>query len=312
MAVFTTFTPEALTRYLSMFGIGELAGFSAIETGIENSNYFVTLATDDDELEFVLTITEDLGFEDQPFFNELLTRLDRGGLPVPSPVRTLDGMASTIFCGKPAWLFPRLPGSHPETATTAACEQIGQLLARIHEGAAGARYSRDNPYSAAWARDALEQTQALLDAGDAALLARTIEEYAALESREDLPRGVIHGDLFMDNALFVDDTLTGVIDFYHACNDFLVQDLAITINAWARDAAGELNDALVDALLDGYGTTRELEPAERESLPAFLRAGAARFALTRLLSGEDGAHLKDPDEFLQILRTTDQAASAER
>lgn len=302
MAAFTTFSHEQLERYVSMFGIGELAGFEPIEAGIENSNYFVTLTSGDEQFEFVLTITEDLGFEDTAFFNDLLSVLDRAGLPVPNPERTLDGMATTIFCGKPAWLFPRLRGAHPVEITVARCEAVGRALATLHLASRDARYRRDNPYSSRWAREVLAEKQHLLTDADSALLTETLARYEVLEQRNDLPRGIIHGDLFIDNAFFDGDTLTGIIDFYHACEDALVQDLAITLNAWTVDEQGSPQDDLVQALIRGYESQRPLEPAEREALPDFIRAGAARFVLTRLVSGEDGAHLKDPQEFVRILR----------
>lgn len=303
MAAFTTFSDAALERYLVMFDIGDLHSFEPVPTGIENSNYFVSLTRHDDILEFVLTITEGLDFHEVPFFNELLGQLDRAGLPVPVPVRTLDGMASTIFCGKPAWLFPRLPGSHPSTVNPAQCEIIGNAIARLHQAASTTRYSRVNPYGPDWARQTLELQRHHLSAGDDALLTEISDEYATLANASDLPKGIIHGDLFRDNALFEGETLTGIIDFYHACEDYLIQDVAITINDWCTTASGNLDSARYSALLKGYESVRSLTPMEREQLSAFRRCGAMRFVLTRLLSGNEGGHLKDPEEFLRIARS---------
>jgi homoserine kinase type II len=112
----------------------------------------------------------------------------------------------------------------------------------------------------------------------------------------------IHGDLFRDNALFQGGTLSGVIDFYHACDDFYVQDIAITINDWCKNPSGDIDENLKQSLITGYETRRPLEAEEIELLPLFQKIGAARFSLTRLLSGEQGEHLKDPQEFLQLLR----------
>ena len=307
MAVFTTFSDAALERYLVMFDIGELETCTPIEGGIENSNYFVTLVHDEVAIEFVLTITEDLGFDEVPFFNELFSRLDRAGLPVPVPQETLDGMKSTIFCGKSAWLFPRLPGSHPARVTDSQCRTIGEALAALHEAAHSARYSRENPYPATWARQVLDAQQHKLTAADQEMLAGFLDEYEALSAMIDLPRGIIHGDLFRDNALFEGESLTGIIDFYHACEDFLVQDIAITINDWCTDETGTMDAARAGALLAGYESVRTLTEAERKQLPAFQRAGAMRFILTRLLSGGEGTPLKDPEEFLRIARQLPRA-----
>lgn len=302
MAAFTTFSEAALQRYLLMFDIGDLHSFTPIEAGIENSNYFVTLKNGDDSYEFVLTITEGLDFDEVPFFNELLGRLAQAGLPVPLPERTLDGMASTIFCGKPAWLFPRLPGTHPVDVNERQCATTGAALARLHEASAKARYTRANPYDADWADAALESWRRSLGSGDQELLQDIAREYRMLQQTEGLPQGIIHGDLFRDNTLFEGDELTGVIDFYHACEDFLVQDIAITANEWCTDSAGRLDEPRYTALLEGYTSVRDLTMDESRLLPAFRRAGAMRFVLTRLMSGDEAGHLKDPEEFLRIAR----------
>ena len=125
------------------------------------------------------------------------------------------------------------------------------------------------------------------------------DEYAEI-SELPLPKGVTHGDLFRDNALFKEEELTGVIDFYRACNDFLIQDIAITINDWCRTTRDEIDQELSESLLQGYESARELEDEEKEFLPCFQRAACARFALTRLLSGDEGRHLKDPHEYIQL------------
>ena len=299
MAAFTTFTESALERYLIMFDIGELKSWTAIETGIENSNYFVTTEKYGETLEFVLSIMEDLTFSDVPFFNTILRHLSKFGLPVPAPHQTLDGMTSTIFCGKPTFVLPKLEGQHLIEASTSHCEIIGKALAEIHVTLAAKNLERDNPYSHDWMVKTIADVQHLLEPADFQLINKIASEYSEI-SDLPLPKGVIHGDLFRDNALFKDDQLTGIIDFYHACHDFLIQDVAITINDWCKDTDGLLDPERSASFIEGYETVRTLEDEEREFLPFFQRAASARFALTRLLSGEEGAHLKDPKEFLQL------------
>lgn len=297
MATYTTFEREALERYLIMFDIGTLATYEAISDGIENSNYFIRF--EGIEQEFVLTITEDLEFDEVPFFNELLQQLVNGGLPVPEPQRTLDGMASTTFKRKPTWLFNRLPGKHPETATIGQCREIGAALARLHELSGLARYSRENVYGPDWAKASLAAVVGGLDEPDQAALERSVERFA--DFAQDLPRGTIHGDLFRDNALFEGDELTGVIDFYHACDDYLIQDVAITLNDWCC-YEGTDDDDKVRALLDGYQSKRALNSDELGAIPLFREFGAMRFALTRLLGGRTDNPIKNPKEFLALLR----------
>ena len=304
MASFTTFSEESLKRYLVMFGKGDLNSWSPITGGIENSNYFVTLNQESGIAEYVLTIIEGLDFDDVPFFNKLLTRLYHHGLPVAAPETTLDGMSSTIFCGKPTFLFRRLAGSHPDRITSDACLQIGQFLARIHELLIDTEPRRENPYSTSWMRQTIAALDKRLTAADRSKLESLTDLYENLQASE-LPRGLIHGDLFRDNALFAESgELTGVIDFYHACYDLLIQDLAIVLNDWCLNEAGRPDPLLHDALLAGYQSVRPLSQQESEALLPMQRTSAARFALTRYLSGT--TPLKNPGQMLELARSLGQ------
>ena len=281
MAVFTSFSESALSRYLCMFELGELVSCTPITTGIENSNYFVNLQVDDVISEYVLTINEGLSFQEAPFFSQLLNQLARAG--------------------KPTWLFPKLSGAHPQTVNDQQCHQIGQALANLHAAASSVTLTRSNPYDFDWAKATLDQLSSRLATADQHLLRAILTEHQELEAL-DLPMGIVHGDLFRDNALFIDDTLTGIIDFYHACQDSLIQDLAITVNDWCSDSNGQMDSRRKNSLIAGYESVRSLTLEERGALIAFQRVGALRFVLTRFLSGEGDAHLKDPEEFLRIAR----------
>ena len=303
MAAFTQFSHTSLEHYLAMFDLGELVSFDPITAGIENSNYFITLDNEGFETEYVLTIAESLDFNEVSFFGRLLDQLSNKHLPVPSPLRTLDGMSSTIFCKKPTWLFPKLSGSHPTVATAIHCRTVGKLVADIHAASANASYHRANPFHPDWAQQTLQSKQSELHQKDHAMLEATLQDYKdALKNPLDLPSGIIHGDLFMDNTMFEGDRLTGVIDFYHACEDYLIQDVAIALLVWCTDSGGHVNEELAQALLQGYGDVRSLTDDETRLLPMFCRTAASRFVLTRLLSGEGQNYLKDPREFLKILR----------
>jgi|TARA_B110000263_G_C15295080_1_gene505241 homoserine kinase type II len=305
MTTFTTFNDDALARYLIMFGLGDLHASTAIVAGIENSNYFVTLNQHDEKSEYVLTIGEGLTFDEMPFFNRVLQHLYYYGLPIPAPKHTLDGMTSTIFCGKPTFLFPKLPGGHLVEVGIEQCAAIGKVLAEIHTTLATEDLHRDNPFSPDWMEDTLQTVAKHVTADELTLLTRIAGEYEAAQDL-DLPKGIIHGDLFRDNVLFDGGEITGILDFFHACDDFLIQDIAITINDWCRDEAGGRCTDRRLALIDGYCSKRELTPTEFEYLMIFEKFSAARFALTRLISGEPGEYLKDPKEFLSLARQLDE------
>jgi homoserine kinase type II len=298
MATYTDITAESLARFLYMFDLSELASFAPISTGIENSNYYVTLQ---DEQEFVLTIAEDIELHQVPFFNDLLQQVGSAGLPAPQPERTLDGMSSTIFKGKPTWLFGRLPGEHVSNPTAQQCREIGRVLAQVHLATEKCRYQRANVYGSEWLNTAMASTGHRLTTTQQQKLTAAAEHYLQIErSPLELPRGIVHGDLFRDNALFQGEELTGVIDFYHACEDYLIQDVAIAINDWCM-VDGELDSEKHQALLDGYNEVRQLIHTELEALPLFRRFAAMRFALTRLLADQTDNPERQPTPMLAML-----------
>jgi homoserine kinase type II len=296
-----------------MFDKGELINYQVVESGIENSNYFLAIEEKDGEREYVLTIMETVDFDELVFFNSLLSHLHHYGLPVAPPERTLDGMTTTIFCGKPTLLTRRLPGMHPLKVTAQHCAVIGKALAEIHTSKPVIKKMRDNPYDIDWMRETscgLDE----LDHADKEMAEEVIAGYQDFTRKagndcsdngyagnNGIPMGIVHGDLFVDNALFEDEKLTGIIDFYHACTDYLVQDIAITVNAWCRREDGSVNTGHLRKLLAGYQSERKLTQAEIEAMPLMLKAGALRFLLTRYLSKTDGNYLKDPAEFSRIL-----------
>ena len=298
MAAFTTFTEEALERYLVMFGKGELKAYTPVAGGIENSNYFVTLDSGAGDVEYVLTIVEQFGFDEAPFFNKVMTHLFHQGLPVAAPHATLDGMSSTIFCGKPTFLQPRLEGSHLAEVNEDHCFQIGGFLGGAHQALSSLKLTRQNPYQSSWMQKTLNSISNRLSDHERTQLTKLLGEYKRIEALE-LPTGLIHGDLFKDNALFTDQgELKGVIDFYHACHDILIQDVAIAINDWCQTSAGTIDKELRTSLMAGYEKIRPLEKEETQALVPLQRTSAARFALTRSLSGNPP--LKPPEEMLRL------------
>jgi len=303
MAVFTSFSKEQLERYLVMFRLGDLVLYDPIHEGTENSNYFVGLTLDGVETEYVLTLFESLGFADLPYFSQLMTGLHHYKLPVPSPITTLDGMTTTIFCGKPAILFPRLPGAHVMDPDEHHCRIIGAALAKLHTTDLPRDLCRENVFNLSWFKSCRDELHSFFDHSDYQLLCRVVDEYEDFLNTHgaELPKGIIHGDLFKDNALFADGKLTGLIDFYHSCNDYLTLDLSIAINDWCHDTHQRLLPGLYHALLSGYTNGRTLSEEELLSLPILLRVAAAKFWIRRSLLAQKGEQQRDPEEFKRIL-----------
>jgi homoserine kinase type II len=301
MSVYTTVTREQLAAWLKNYSIGPLVDLEGIPTGIENTNYFVATGRG----RYVLTLFERLTARELPFYLNLQDHLAGQGIPCPQPVADHRGAFLGELNGKPAVLVSFLRGKDLAAPTAAQCAQVGAMLARIH--AAGASYSArmDNPRGPRWWKAVMPEILPFLGADDVALLREEVG-YQARHRHEDLPRGAIHADLFRDNVLFEDGRVSGVIDFYFACTDALLYDVAITVNDWCVTGARGLDAAGAAALLDAYQKVRRFTPNERGAWPVMLRAGALRFWVSRLYDfylprpGEL-THAKDPAHFRDML-----------
>jgi homoserine kinase type II len=301
MSVYTTVTRGQLQDFLQNYAVGGLIDFSGISAGIENTNYFV----DTTGGHWVLTLFERQGGEDLPYFLGLMDHLGRAGIPSARPVADAAGEFLAHLHGRPAALVQRLPGSSVMQPGVSHCRTIGVMLARLHAAGASFKRYRANSRGSAWWQPTSRTLIPRLGAQEAELLATEVD-FQADQQQNDLPRGVIHADLFRDNALFQGGQLTGIIDFYYACNDVLIYDLAVSVNDWCADDNGCLNHELAQALAGAYCAQRQCTAGEARAWPAMLRAGALRFWLSRLYDmhfPRDGEMVleKDPEPFKQML-----------
>ncbi|MBY0562763.1 MAG: homoserine kinase [Hyphomonadaceae bacterium] len=287
MAIYTPLSASDLVTLLAGYDLGALRACDGIAEGVENTNYKLTT----DRGRFILTIFEKRTNEaDLPFFVGVMERLAQRGFPAPRPIVTRDDALLARVQGKPALIVTFLDGVWPREPTLAHCTAVGEALARMHVALDGFAPTRPNALSLdgweALIKPRLAQSEALRP-GLAAFIERDMAEVRAAWPT-DLPRGAIHADLFPDNALFVGDTLTGVIDFYFACTDFLAYDLAVCINAWCFDRtagfqpAFQYNATRGATMIAAYERVRPLSDAEREALQTLGRGAALRFFATRL------------------------------
>ena len=298
MSVFTPLTRPELETFLAPYGLGRLLDFQGIAAGTENSNFFISL----EQGEFVLTLVERGPIQDLPFFIELLDVLHDADLPVPYALRTTDGVALRELAGKPALLQPRLSGKHIKVANSQHCVQVAELLAHIHLATRDKVLECTTDRGLNWMLEAGNELMSRLDAQQSALLQASLDEIVACQARiMALPRANLHADLFRDNALFEGTHLTGVIDFYNACSGPMLYDLAITLNDWCCDDAGNIDGARARAFLGAYAALRPFTAAEAELWPVMLRVACVRFWLSRLIAAESFAGMDvlihDPAEF---------------
>ncbi|WP_280547692.1 MULTISPECIES: homoserine kinase [unclassified Halomonas] len=304
MAVFTPLTEPQVVEFLSRFDAGSLVSLEGVPAGTENTTFFVTT----DRRELVLTLFEQGEHEELPFFVELLDYLDEHRLPVPGPLHDRDGVALHTLAGKPALLFPKLPGRHPKAPNLAQCRGLGDTLGRMHVVSRHFPGHRPNPRDLHWLLPMHHKVLVYLSPQDQALMKDEVEIYQGFfGDAPDLPQGALHGDLFRDNTLFDGDRLGGLIDFYNGCTGDLLFDLAIVINDWATGPDGRLDAARHDAILAAYLARRPLTAAERDAWPMMLRLTALRYWLSRLLVVyvDPPAHdltPHDPEQFRIILK----------
>jgi homoserine kinase type II len=306
MAVYTEVPDDMLIDFVAGYDLGEVMSFKGIAEGVENSNFFLATTTG----RYILTLYEKrVARSDLPFFVGLVEHLAARGLSCPMPVHDREGRAIRELCGRPAAIFTFLDGMAVRRPKTLHCERVGRALGQLHLAGNGFALTRRNALGVDDWRPLYDSFAA--EAGGIApdlgkLIARELDHLEANWPRE-LPAGVIHADLFPDNIFFHHGDVSGLIDFYFACNDAFGYDLAICLNAWCFEADHSFNITKGQALLRGYQAVRRLTEAERTMMPLLARGAALRFLLTRAydwLNTADDAFVKpkDPLEYARRLR----------
>jgi len=314
MAVYTDVAADELADFLSQYDLGELLSYKGIAEGVENSNFLLHTSRGS----FILTLYEKrVARGDLPFFLALMTHLAEHGINCPQPVKARDGEALRELAGRPAAIITFLEGVWPRKPNATHCAGVGQALAKMHVAGGNFARSRANALSVAGWRPLFAQAAARADELQPGLRAFLEAELDYLESGvwpTHLPGGVIHADLFPDNAFFLGDALSGIIDFTFACNDMFAYDLAICLNAWCFEPDHSFNVTKARAFLNAYRRERKLSVDEEAALPLLARGAAIRFLLTRLvdwLNVPPGALVrpKDPLEYVRKLRFHQSVAS---
>lgn len=301
MSVYTTVEPSQLAVWLQNYPLGALRELRGIASGISNTNYFVTTDTG----RYVLTLFEHNEAHELHYYLDLMAHLQADGVACPKPIASKEGNLLGELCGKPAALVSCLTGGSLEDPNPAQCAEVGLNLAKLHVSGRSFGETQGNPRGMAWWQQTIPMVLPVLSADDARLLN---EEFLLQVdfNRSSLPQGIIHADLFRDNVLFDGNQMSGMIDFYFACQDAMAYDVAIAVNDWCVYADGSFDEARLSALLAAYASCRAFTAEEKTAWPTLLRAAALRFWVSRLydfhfpLPGELTSP-KDPEHFRRIL-----------
>jgi len=308
MAVYTRIGAEAMAALIAQFDVGELTSAKGIAEGVSNSNWLIETT----QARFILTVYEErTETDDLPFFLGLLDHLAAAGCPVPRTMHDRTGAAFREFTAddgqvKHLALIEFLPGVSADNPTPAQAEAVGRAMAQVHLAARDFPQSRANSMGPqAWREfaSACNGRWAEIDRRLEKVPGAVEAVIAALPT--DLPRSVIHADLFPDNVLLVGDEVSGLIDFYFACTATMAYDVAVAHAAWSFSSDGKTYDpAIGAAILRGYESLRPLSAAERGALTALAEGASLRFLLTRaydwLFTPADAlVTRKDPCAFLE-------------
>lgn len=305
MAVYTHLSQAALQQLVAQYDLGELVAAEGIAKGVSNSNYLLKTSSG----RSILTLYEArTNPEELPFFMGLMEHLAALGIACPRPLKRRDGAVISKVEGKAAAIVSFLGGEEVQVITPAHAHAVGAALAALHRAGEGFTLRRENGLGLAGWQGLYAQLGARLNDIAPALEQTVQQELAALAEHWPgvLPRGIIHADFFPDNVFFEGDAVSGIIDFYYACNDLLAYDLAIAINAWGFTGPGVFRRECAEALMAGYASVRPLTKEERAAMPLLLRGAVMRFLLTRArdwLNRSEGALVTphDPRDYIMRL-----------
>ena len=305
MAVYTKLNKENIEGILANYSIGRLEEFRGIEDGIENTNYFLLV----DNKKYILTIYEKRVKEkDLPFFSNLMIGLSKKDFKCPVPIKNKNNKTISLYKNKSLMIVSFLEGKSKSILSPNNCKSLGQEVARMHLITRNLGIKRQNDLSIRSWRKIFDQVRDKCTDIHKDLPKLIESNLIDVEKNwpKNLPKGIIHADLFSDNIFFKDDKFNGIIDFYFSCNDFYALEIAICFNALCFDGSKDnlsFNVTKAKNFMNGYGQLRDLSDGEKENIKVLSQGSALRFLLTRVfdtINTVEGAivKVKDPMEYL--------------
>ena len=301
MAVYTSINASDLSEWFKKFKFKDFVDFKGISSGVTNSNFLIFMHHSN----YILTIFEHNSIEELPFYVDLMTYLSKENFLCPRPIENNSGQALAILKEKPALMVSFLDGTEIAIRDSKSCYSVGKYLAKLHLVTNNFPQSNKNTRGLNWMSDMYLNLKKYLSLEDQKIIELEINYHKKIDKVE-LPEGIIHGDLFRDNVLFLNDKVSGFIDFYYACNDRFIYDIAIAMNDWCIDEDGKINNLMYLEFIKGYQSERELTDNEQKYLNEALRLAALRFWLSRLddfhnMKEGEITTTKDPNHFKDIL-----------
>jgi len=308
MAVYTKLSKDNINEILSNYSLGQLEKFQGIEEGIENSNFLLWI----NQKKYILTIYEKrVREEDLPFFSKLMTSLNNSNFKCPKPILNKNNNSISNFNNKKLMIVSFVEGKPKNNLNPSNCQSIGTEVAKLHQLTKNLDISRANDLSIISWRKIFDQVRDKCVAIHKDLPKLIEDNLNDVEKNwpKDLPKGIIHADLFYDNIFFNKNNFSGIIDFYFSCYDFYAFEIAICFNALCFDGPKNnlsFNVTKAKSFIEGYNQIRTISDIEKENIKVLSQGAALRFLLTRVfdaLNTVEGAivKVKDPMEYLKRL-----------
>ncbi len=297
MALYTPLSPDELAEVAGGFGLARPERTAPEPKGSVNTNYHLWAGG----RRYFLRVAEGKTDEDVEFEAGVLRFLEEARFPAVRLIRSADGASHVRVRGRQAMLFAYSAGEElsREAVTPEHCRRVGEQLGRLHQLAPGFHSHRANPYGlervGPWIAE-LEPDGGGDDEVKRALpvLRDELETAARLPAA---PMGLVHGDLFIDNALWIGDRVSAILDWEMACVDAFAWDLAVAMNAWCY--TDRFEPERIRALLSGYGSRAAIDRDTRAALYPWARYAALRYTASRIHAfhlaelGEDRLAWKD-------------------
>jgi len=303
MAVYTKLEHLEVKLFLEQYNISNFKDYKGIKEGVENTNYLIKSS----EQDYILTIYEKrVDEKDLPFFIKLLSDLSDNNFPCPKPIANKNNEKINKIKNKNAALVTFLNGKSKNKITSEDCFEVGKIAAQLHKITKKFNINRKNNLSIENWQNIFEKTIKQKIDLDESIIKKTRNYLNFLKDKwpKNLPQGIIHADLFPDNIFFIDNKVSGIIDFYFACNDLFAYEIAICINSICFDNNSTFNMAKAKNLINGYSSIRTLTEDEKKYLPILSMGAAMRFFLTRLYDfyhtdNKADVKIKDPFEYFK-------------
>lgn len=273
MAQYTILTQHNIQAILTNYNLSTIAHWEALKGGSENTNYLINTPNQ----QYVLTICEQMTRQRAIELTHLLEYLVNTGFATSKVIRNAQQQPIEQWQGKPVILKEYLVGQVKEYLPSHLLEKVGQQLGKLHQLQAPGYL----PDCINYGLQAFKEMETYAPHSKFHKWLQGIHQYIHQYNLSELPKALIHSDLFYNNIIISPDGQEAMImDFEEASYYYRVFDVGMTITGvCCHNTSIDLAEA--KSFLTGYLQTNELLKEEMKALKAFVVYAAAATAFWR-------------------------------